>query len=123
MVYLNIEKKVWAIGNKEYKVIENTSMKDLKWFKSAYKDIVKKNEDGTLTQSDALEFDEEWWDRLCKVGLKSTVEDVQDSNCTEKQFREFMAELYHFLSIITTLEEAKLSALYDPKIQKKENEQ
>ena len=123
MVYLNIEKKVWVIGNKEYKVIENTSMKDLKWFKSAYKDIVKKNEDGTLTQSDALEFDEEWWNKLCKVGLNSTVEDVQDSNCTEKQFREFMAELYHFLSIITTIEEAKLSALYDPKIQKNEEKQ
>ena len=123
MVYLNIEKKVWAIGNKEYKVIENTSMKDLKWFKSAYKDIVKKNEDGVLTQSDALQFDEEWWNKLCKVGLNSTVEDVQDSNCTEKQFREFMAELYHFLSIITTLEEAKLSVLYDPTIQKKEEKQ
>ena len=123
MVYLNIEKKAWVIGNKEFAVIENTSMKDLKWFKSAYKDIVKKNEDGLLTQSDALEFDEEWWDRLCKVGLKSTVEDVQDSNCTEKQFREFMAELYHFLSIITTIEEAKLSALYDPKIQKNEDKQ
>ena len=123
MVYLNIEKKVWVIGNKEYKVIENTSMKDLKWFKSAYKDIVKKNEDGVLTQSDALQFDEEWWEKLCKVGLSSTVEDVQDSNCTEKQFREFMAELYHFLSIITTLEEAKLSVLYDPTIQKKEEKQ
>ena len=123
MVYLNIEKKVWVIGNKEYKVIENTSMKDLKWFKSAYKDIVKKNEDGVLTQSDALQFDEEWWEKLCKVGLSSTVEDVQDSNCTEKQFREFMAELYHFLSIITTIEEAKLSALYDPKIQKNEEKQ
>ena len=123
MVYLNIEKKAWVIGTKEFAVIENTSMKDLKWFKSAYKDIVKKNEDGLLTQSDALEFDEEWWDRLCKVGLKSTVEDVQDSNCTEKQFREFMAELYHFLSIITTIEEAKLSALYDPKIQKNEEKQ
>ena len=123
MVYLNIEKKVWAIGNKEYKVIENTSMKDLKWFKSAYKDIVKKNEDGVLTQSDALQFDEEWWEKLCKVGLSTTVEDVQDSNCTEKQFREFMAELYHFLSIITTIEEAKLSVLYDPTIQKKEEKQ
>ena len=123
MVYLNIEKKVWVIGNKEYKVIENTSMKDLKWFKSAYKDIVKKNEDGVLTQSDALQFDEEWWEKLCKVGLSSTVEDVQDSNCTEKQFREFMAELYHFLSVITTLEEAKLSVLYDQTIQKKEEKQ
>lgn len=123
MVYLNIEKKVWAIKNKEYKVIESISMKDLKWFKSAYKDIVKKNEDGVLTQSDALQFDEEWWEKLCKVGLSSTVEDVQDSNCTEKQFREFMAELYHFLSIITTIEEAKLSVLYDPTIQKKEEKQ
>ena len=120
MVFLNIEKKVWAIKNKEYKVIENISMKDLKWFKAEYKAIIKKNEEGKLTQSDALEFDEIWWEKLCKVGLNSTVDDVIDTNCTEKEFREFMAELYHFLSIVSTIEEAKLSDLYVPKIQKKD---
>ena len=45
MVYLNIEKKVWAIKTKEYKVIENISMKDLKWFKAEYKAIIKKKQD------------------------------------------------------------------------------
>lgn len=121
MVYLNIEKKVWAIKDKEYKVIENISMKDLKWFKAEYKAIIKKNEDGKLTQSDALEFDDMWWEKLCKVGLNSTVDDVVDTNCTEREFRDFMAELYHFLSIVSTIEEAKLSALYVQETPQKEN--
>ena len=121
MVYLNIEKKVWVIKTKEYKVIENISMKDLKWFKAEYKAIIKKNEDGKLTQSDALEFDDMWWEKLCKVGLNSTVDDILDTNCTEREFRDFMAELYHFLSIVSTIEEAKLSALYVQETPQKEN--
>ena len=123
MVYLNIEKKVWAIKDKEYKVIENIPMKDLKWFKDEYKTIIKKNDDGDLTQTEALEFDEKWWDKLCEIGLATTVDDILNSNCTEKEFRDLMAELYHFLSVISTIEEAKLSVLYAPKIQKKENKE
>lgn len=120
MVFLDIEKKIWKIKNKEYKVIEGIPMKDLLWFKKEYKNIIKKNESGELTQSEALDFDDLWWTKLCEVGLNSTVEDVVESNCTEREFRDFMAELYHFLSVITTIEEAKQSVLYDPKIQKKD---
>lgn len=123
MVFLNIEKKVWVIGNKEFTVIENVPMDDLKWFRAAYKDIVKKNESGDLTQLEALEFDDEWWARLCKVGLNTTVDDVTSSKCTDRDFRDFMSELYHFLVTITTVEEAKLSVLYGREIQKKEEKQ
>jgi len=120
MVYLNIEKKVWAIKTKEYKVIENISMKDLKWFRTEYKDIIKRTESGELTQTEALEFDEKWWDKLCEIGLATTVDDILDCNCTEKEFRDFMAELYYFLSQVSTIEEAKLSVLYAPKTIKKD---
>lgn len=119
-MYLDLEKKVWRIKNKEFPVIENIPMKDLKWFKDKYKEIIKKNEEGKLSQTEALEFDDIWWTELCKVGLKSTMEDVLNSNCTEKEFREFMAELYHFLSNLSTIEEAKLSDLYAVKTAKKE---
>lgn len=120
MVFLDLEKKVWKIKNIEFPVIENIPMKDLKWFKDEYKSIIKKNESGELTQAEALEFDEKWWEKLCTIGLGSSIEKVMDSNCTEKEFREFMAELYNFLSTISTIEEAKQSALYVPKTQKKE---
>lgn len=120
MVYLDLEKKVWKIRSKEYPVKEDLSMKQLKWFKDKYKSIIKSNEEGKLTQSEALEFDELWWTKLCEVGLDTTMEDVMDSDCTEKEFRELMAEVYNFLLNISTIDEARLSDLYAPKTKIKE---
>ena len=120
MPYLDLKDKVWKIKDQKYPVIENLPMKELKWFKDKYKEIIKKNESGKLTQTEALEFDEVWWEKLCKVGLNTTMEKVIDSNCTEKEFRDFMAELYNFLSNLSTIEEAKQFALYDQEIQKNE---
>jgi len=88
-------------------------MKDLKWFKTEYKNVIKKNEDGKLTQVEALEFDEMWWKKLCEIGLHSTMDDVLESNCTEREFRDFMSELYNFLSNLSTIDAAKQSGLYD----------
>lgn len=120
-MYLDIQKKVWKIKNKEYPVIENISMKSLKWFKDEYRKIIKKNEEGKLTQIEAMEFDEVWWKKLCEVGLKTTMDDVLNSECTEREFRDFMAELYNFLSNLSTIEEAKQSGLYDPETKTKES--
>ena len=120
MPYLDLKDKVWKIKDQKYPVIENLPMKELKWFKDKYKEIIKKNESGKLTQTEALEFDEVWWEKLCKVVLNTTLEKVIDSNCTEKEFRDFMAELYNFLSNLSTIEEAKQFALYDQEIQKNE---
>jgi hypothetical protein len=112
-LYLDTVKKVWKIRTKEYKVLEDIPMKDLKWFKTEYKNVIKKNEDGKLTQVDALEFDEMWWKKLCEIGLHSTMDDVLESNCTEREFRDFMSELYNFLSNLSTIDAAKQSGLYD----------
>lgn len=120
-MYLDIQKKVWKIRNKEYPVIENIPMKNLKWFKDQYIEILRKNESGKLSQVEAIEFDETWWKKLCEVGLASTMEDVMDSDCTEREFRDFMAELYNFLSNLSTIDVAKQSGLYDPKIKTKDS--
>lgn len=112
MVYLDVDNKVWKIGTLKIPVKENIPMKDLKWFKDKYKEIIKKTEDGTLTQLEAIEFDEEWWKQLCGVGLGCTPEAVMESNCTEKEFRELMAELYNFLANLCSLDVAKRFALY-----------
>jgi len=120
-VYLDVDKKVWKIRSKEYPVIENIPMKNLKWFRQEYLNIIKKNEDGKLTQVQAMEFDETWWKKLCEVGLKSTMDDVLNSECTEREFRDFMAELYNFLSNLSTIDVAKQSGLYDQEIKTKES--
>jgi len=120
-VYLDVDKKVWKIRSKEYPVIENIPMKNLKWFRQEYMNIIKKNEDGKLTQVQAMEFDETWWKKLCEVGLKSTMDDVLNSECTEREFRDFMAELYNFLSNLSTIDVAKQSGLYDQEIKTKES--
>jgi len=120
-VYLDVDKKVWKIRSKEYPVIENIPMKNLKWFRQEYMNIIKKNEDGKLTQVQAMEFDETWWKKLCEIGLKSTMDDVLNSECTEREFRDFMAELYNFLSNLSTIDVAKQSGLYDQEIKTKES--
>ncbi len=122
-MYLDTEKKIWKIRSKEYKVIEDIPMKNLKWFKDEYKNIIKKNEEGKLTQVEAMEFDETWWKKLCEVGLKTTMDDVLESNCTEREFRDFMAELYNFLSTLSTIDVAKQSGLYDQETKIKESKQ
>lgn len=120
-MYLDVDKKVWKIRSKEYPVIENIPMKNLKWFRQEYMNIIKKNEDGKLTQVQAMEFDETWWKKLCEIGLKSTMDDVLNSECTEREFRDFMAELYNFLSNLSTIDVAKQSGLYDQEIKTKES--
>lgn len=120
-MYLDVDKKVWKIRSKEYPVIENIPMKNLKWFRQEYINIIKKNEDGKLTQVQAMEFDETWWKKLCEIGLKSTMDDVLNSECTEREFRDFMAELYNFLSNLSTIDVAKQSGLYDQEIKTKES--
>ena len=37
MVFLNVDKKVWIIKDLEIPVIEDTPMKDMKWFRDKVK--------------------------------------------------------------------------------------
>ena len=49
------------------------------------------------------------------------MEDILDTGISEPDFRELMAEVYTFLANLGTIEKAKLYALYDPEILKREN--
>ena len=117
--FLDTKEKVWKIGELVIPVNENVPMKDLMWFRIATKEIHKKQESGKLTQSEALEFDDEWWDKTCAIGLGCTKEEVIDTGITESQFRNLMAEVYHFLTTFGNVEEAKQSGLYEAETQKK----
>jgi hypothetical protein len=119
MVFLNVDKKVWIIKDLEIPVIEDTPMKDMKWFRDKVKWAAEREEKGDITQSEALEVDEEWWDKTCQVGLGKSMDEILDTGISEPDFRELMTEVYNFLAILGTIEKAKLSVLYDPEILKK----
>lgn len=118
MVFLDLNKRVWRVKDKEFPVIENVPMKELQWFKDISKETLKKSEEGSITQLEAMETDEEWWDRICKVGLNTNKEEIINTGVTSKEFRELMAEVYNFLEVLTNIEEAKLSPLYQVEIQR-----
>jgi hypothetical protein len=119
-MFLDIKKKAWIIKDLTIPVTENVSMKDMVWFRDKVKWAAEREEKGDITQTQALEVDEEWWNRTCDVGLGVTMDTILDTGVTEPEFRELMAEVYTFLAIYGTIERAKQSALYDPEILKKE---
>ena len=120
MPFLDINKKVWIIKDLEIPVIEDTPMKEMKWFRDKVKWAAEREEKGDIKQSEALEVDEEWWERTCKVGLGKSMEYILDTGVSEPEFRELMAEVYNFLATLGTIERAKQFALYDPEILKKD---
>ena len=120
MVFLNVDKKVWIIKDLEIPVIEDTPMKDMKWFRDKVKWAAEREEKGDITQSEALEVDEEWWERTCQVGLGKSMDDILDTGISEPDFRDLMAEVYNFLATLGTIGKAKQYVLYDPEILKKE---
>ena len=123
MVFLDVKDKVWKIKDLEIPVIENIPMKEMLWFREKIKWTSEQEEKGSLTTSEALKVDEEWWDNIAKVGLDTTIEKILDTGISESEFRELMAEVYNFLSQLGTIERAKQFVLYDPKIQKKDDKQ
>ena len=121
MPFLDTNKKVWIIKDLEIPVIEDVPMKDLKWFKTKMveaEDLAEQGKSGTKTE---IDFENNWFDKVCQVGLGKTLEEIEDTGISQPKFRMLMAEVYTFLSSYGTIEEAKLSGLYDPEIQKKDN--
>lgn len=123
MVFLDVKDKVWKIKDLEIPVIENIPMKEMLWFREKIKWTSEQEEKGSLTTSEALKIDEEWWDNIAKVGLDTTVDKILDTGISESEFRELMAEVYNFLSQLGTIEKAKQFVLYDQKIQKKDDKE
>ena len=120
MPFLDIKNKVWIIKDLEINVIENTPMKDMKWFRDKVKWAAEREEKQDITQTEALSVDEEWWEKTCQVGLGKSMEDILDTGISEPDFRELMAEVYNFLATLGTIEKAKQFALYDPEILKRD---
>lgn len=120
-LFLDIENKVWKVGKLEIPVIEDVSMKDLKWFRDKTREVEDMREKGTLTTKVGLDIDEEWWKKTCKIGLGKTLDQILDTGISEPKFRMLMAEVFHFLQNFGTVEEAKRSGIYDQEIPIKEN--
>ena len=122
MPFLDTNKKVWIIKDLEIPVIEDTPMKEMKWFREKVKWAAEREEKGDITQTEALAVDDEWWGKTCEVGLGKSMEDILDTGISEPDFRELMMEVYNFLANLGTIEKAKQYALYDPEILKKEQQ-
>jgi hypothetical protein len=120
MPFLDTNKKVWIIKDLEIPVIENTPMKEMKWFRDKVKWAAEREEKGDITTSQALQTDEDWWERTCKVGLDKSMDEILDTGISEPEFRELMSEVYNFLATLGTIERAKQFVLYDPEILKKD---
>jgi hypothetical protein len=120
LVFLDVNKKVWIIKDIEIPVIEDTSMKDMKWFRDKVKWVAEREEKQDITQSQALSVDEEWWSKTCEIGLGKSMDDILDTGVSEPEFRELMAEVYTFLATLGTIEKAKQFVLYDQEILKKD---
>jgi len=122
-LFLDIKNKVWKIKDIEIPVIEDVPMKDLMWFRIKSKEAeTLKNSDKT-TVADGLKFDEEWWKKTCELGLGKTMEEILDTGISEKDFRTLMAEVFNFLTVFCTIEEAKQSGLYVQETPKKDKKQ
>ena len=123
VLFLNLKKKAWIIKDLEIPVIEDVPMKDLLWFRNQSKEAekLKNKEDATITE--ALEFDEIWWEKTCQIGLGKSMEEIIDTGISEKDFRSLMQEVYNFLIVFSTIEEVKQSGMYDQETQKKESKQ
>jgi hypothetical protein len=119
-MFLDTKKKTWIIKDLEIPVIEDTPMKEMKWFREKVKWAAEREEKGDITQSEALQTDEDWWEKTCQVGLGKSMDDILDTGISEPDFRQLMAEVYNFLATLGTIEKAKQYALYDPEILKKD---
>lgn len=116
MQFLNTDKSKWIVKGIEIPVIENVPIPELMWFRQRLKEIDKIKESGSVP--DGIRFDEEWWDKVCKLGLGMETRDVQAiKGLNFNEFRELMAEVYSFLTVFCSVEGAKLSGYYDQKIQ------
>ena len=120
MPFLDTNKKVWIIKDLEIPVIEDTPMKEMKWFRDKVKWAAEREEKQDNTQTEELAVDDEWWEKTCQVGLGKSTDDILDTGISEPDFRELMAEVYNFLATLGTIEKAKLFVLYDPEILKKD---
>lgn len=119
-LFLDVNKKVWNIGSLQIPVIEDVPMKDLEWFteKSIEAEKLKNNPEASIT--DGLRFDEEWWSKICELGLGKSKKEIVDTGISPRQFRMLMQEVFTFLTVICTIEEAKLLGIYEVETKSKE---
>ena len=119
MVFLDLKKKAWVVKDIEIPVIEDIPMKELNWFKEELikaEELAKKGKAGTKEE---VEFEKQWFDKVCELGLGKTYQELEDTGISLPDFRALMAELYTFLSTCGTIEGAKQSGLYEVETQKK----
>ncbi len=119
MVFLDVKKKKWIIKDVEIPVVEDVPMKELKWFKEKMIEAEELSRQGKSGTKEEIDFETTWFKKVCEIGLNKTLEELEDTNISQPDFRVLMAEVYTFLAVCGTIEGAKQSGLYEVEIPKK----
>ena len=123
MPFLDLKKKKWVIKDLILPVVEDVPMKDLKWFKEKMIEADDLAKQGKVGTKEEVEFENEWFDKVCQIGLGYSLQEIEDSGISTPDFRALMAEVYTFLSVCGTIEGAKQSGLYVQETPKKDKKQ
>lgn len=120
MVFLDTKNKVWKIKDLEIPVIEDVPMKELNWFKNKMIEAEELGKKGKVGTKEEIAFENEWFDKVCVIGLGKSFKEIEDTGISLPAFRDLMAEVYSFLSVCGTIEGAMRSGLFDQGTSKKE---
>ena len=115
-IFLDIDKKVWKIGNRELPVIENIPEEELKFLDDVFT-LAKKLEAGNIemTQSEVDKIDDEIREKFYPLCLGLSFIRIQ-SILTQEEEGELFGELHNFVRNLKTIEKAKHHPFYDPRI-------
>jgi hypothetical protein len=114
--FFNPDKKSWTVGTSVFPLVENVSEENLKIINDL-NTIPDKVESGKIemTQAEADEVDSKIRENVYKFGLGSDLKTIQSLITTEQEGKLF-AEVFLFITKIKTLENAKQSPIYDPRV-------
>jgi hypothetical protein len=114
--FFNIDKKAWIVGTSEFPLIENISEENMKIINDLY-DIPEKAETGEIhmTQAEADEIDIKVRENVYKFGLGTDLKTVK-SLLNDEQEGKLFSEVFLFITRTKTLENAKQTPIYDPRV-------
>jgi hypothetical protein len=114
--FFNTDKKSWIVGTSVFPLIENISEENLKIINDLHI-IPDKVESGEIemTQTEADEVDTKIRENVYKFGLGSDLKTICSLITTEQEGKLF-AEVFLFITKVKTLENAKQSPIYDPRV-------
>jgi len=107
MTFLNLDKKLYIVGDKEFPVRENVKGSELKILRDMQKEIIAKDKSGKgFNEYDELDYEITLFETVSKVAFNKSYEELLEE-ISEPDARELLGEAYIFLTKLGTIERAK----------------